>query len=551
MPSPLLRLSDVRRHFGGVRAVDGVSLDVAEGAVCGLIGPNGAGKTTLVNLVTGYLRPDGGSVSFAGQRVDGRPPHAIAGLGVARTFQNLRLYRDLTAVENVVAGMHANRPSDTLGQVLLLPGRRRAAADRQEEARRLLALVGLDPDADGDRRAATLAYGDQRRLEIARALALRPRFLVLDEPSAGMNPAEKDGIRSLLADLRAGGLTVLLIDHDMRLVMSACDRLAVLDFGRLIAEGAPQDVAADPAVLTAYLGTRATAAGESGAGGAEAPAAASPAAASPAATSPAGLPTDGVAPAEADGARAAPLGPAAAGGGPVLLEAEDLDVRYGAVRALEGVSFSVAEGEVVALIGGNGAGKSTALNTLSGLVKARAGRAAFAGLDLLAASPSRIVGSGLVQVPEGREILARLTVRENLELGAWCRRDRAAVAADIAAFEERFPILGERRDLLAGQLSGGEQQVLAIVRGLVARPRMLLLDEPSLGLAPRLVETIFEVIEEIHADGITVLLVEQNAYRALELASRAYVLETGRVILAGPAAELRQDPGVQRAYLGG
>jgi len=234
-----------------------------------------------------------------------------------------------------------------------------------------------------------------------------------------------------------------------------------------------------------------------------------------------------------------------------LLEVEGLEVSYGAVRALDGVSLSVAQGEIVALVGGNGAGKSTTLNTLSGLVRATRGLARFDGLDLTRAPPRRIVGHGLVHVPEGREILTRLTVRENLELAAWSRRDRAGVPADIAAIEDRFPILGERRALPAGQLSGGEQQVLAIARGLVARPRMLLLDEPSLGLAPRLVETIFEVIEEIHADGLTVLLVEQNAYRALELASRAYVLETGRITLSGPAAEVRHDPDVRRAYLGG
>jgi ABC-type branched-subunit amino acid transport system ATPase component len=509
-----------------VRAVDGVSIEVDEGAVYGLIGPNGAGKTTLVNLVTGYLRADGGRVAFAGHDLTGRPPHAVAAEGVARTFQNVRLYRQLTAVENVVAGMHAHRRHDTLRQIALLPGLGAERRAREEEARRLLQLVGLDPEAHGDRRAATFAYGDQRRLEIARALALRPRLLILDEPTAGMNPPEKARIRDLLRELNAGGLTVLLIDHDMRLVMSVCERLAVLDFGKKIAEGSPAGVSADPAVLAAYLGARA-AAGE---------AAAPP----PPAPSPAPRPTP-----PSSGR------PSMERVGEPLLAVEGLEVSYGAVRALQGVSFQVAEGEAVALIGANGAGKSTILNTLSGLVRARAGRASFDGLDLVSASPRRVVEHGLVQVPEGREILARLTVRENLELGAWSRRDRRRAVADIAGFEDRFPILGERRDLPAGQLSGGEQQVLAIVRGLVARPRLLLLDEPSLGLAPRLVETIFAVIEEIHREGLTILLVEQNAFRALELAHRAYVVETGRISLSGTAAALREDPEVQRAYLGG
>jgi len=508
--SPLLRLSEVRRRFGGVQAVDGVSLDVPEGSVYGLIGPNGAGKTTLVNLITGHARPDGGTVHFGGVDITGRPAHAVAAAGVARTFQNIRLYRDLTAVENVVAGGHLHRHGDTMRVVAGLPSGREGRRARERAAEDLLAQVGLDPGVFGRRRAGTLAYGDQRRVEIARALALRPRLLILDEPGAGMNAGEKDGLRELLAGLVAGGLSVLLIDHDMRFVMAACDHVAVLDFGRKIADGPPAEVAKDPAVVASYLGSRST-----------------------------------------DAARPEPQPRGGVGGGGLGLEVVDLAVAYGPVWAVEGVSLTVADGEIVALLGANGAGKSTILNTLSGLVRAQSGRATFDGLELTAARPSRIVAHGVVQVPEGREILAKLTVRENLELGAWTRSDREDVSRDIARLEERFPILGQRRDLLAGQLSGGEQQVLAIARALVARPRLLLLDEPSLGLAPRLVDTIFDLIADIHADGLTILLVEQNAVRALKVAQRAYVIERGRVALSGRAADLRQNPALQHSYLGG
>jgi branched-chain amino acid transport system ATP-binding protein len=518
--NPLLRLSDVRRRFGGVQAVDGVSLDVPEGSVYGLIGPNGAGKTTLVNLVTGYLRPDGGQVRFGDADVTGRPPHAVAAAGIARTFQNVRLYRHLTAVENVIAGMHLHRRHDTVRSVAALPGGRAQRRIREGAAEDLLARVGLDPATFAGRPAATLAYGDQRRLEIARALALRPRLLILDEPGAGMNAAEKGRLGDLVAELAAGSLTVLLIDHDMRLVMAACDRLAVLDFGRKIADGPPAQVSSDPAVLASYLGTRAAGADADSEAGADRP----------------------------------PPPPTAQGKVPASragLEVVGLEVAYGPVKAVDGVSLTVAEGEVVALLGANGAGKSTVLNTLSGLVRPRAGKATFDGLELTVASPSRIVGHGVVQVPEGREILGRLTVRENLALGAWTRRDRRDVDRDIAGFEERFPILGQRRGLPAGQLSGGEQQILAIVRSLLARPRLLLLDEPSLGLAPQLVDTIFDVIREISADGLTILLVEQNALRSLGVAQRAYVIERGKVVLSGRPDELRKDPALQRAYLGG
>jgi len=234
-----------------------------------------------------------------------------------------------------------------------------------------------------------------------------------------------------------------------------------------------------------------------------------------------------------------------------MLEVTNLDVAYGAVQAVRGVSFSVGKGEIVALIGANGAGKSTILNTLSGLIRPVAGSAVFDGLDVTSAAPDRIVRHGLVQVPEGREILARLTVRENLELGSWGRRDGNRVERQIKELMERFPILGQRADLPAGQLSGGEQQILAIARGLLANPRLLLLDEPSLGLAPQMVDTVFEVIQQIHQEGRTILLVEQNALRALEVADRAYVVETGQILLSGTGAALRRDPQVRKAYLGG
>ncbi|HEX3541942.1 MAG TPA: ABC transporter ATP-binding protein, partial [Acidimicrobiales bacterium] len=227
-----------------------------------------------------------------------------------------------------------------------------------------------------------------------------------------------------------------------------------------------------------------------------------------------------------------------------------LAVSYGAVEAVTDVSLTVARGEIVTLIGANGAGKSTVLNTLSGLLRPRRGAARLGDLDLATAPPPRIVRAGLVQVPEGREILGRLTVEENLQLGGWARPDRAAAAAAVAEMMDRFPILGQRRRLAAGQLSGGEQQQLAIARALVAGPRVLLLDEPSLGLAPQLAEEVFAMISTIRDSGITVLLVEQNARRALELADRAYVVESGRVVLTGTGRALRDDPVVRQAYLG-
>lgn len=235
-----------------------------------------------------------------------------------------------------------------------------------------------------------------------------------------------------------------------------------------------------------------------------------------------------------------------------MLKVTDLHVSYGAIQALCGVSFEVPAGAIVTLIGGNGAGKTTTLHTLSGLLRPRQGRITFANADITALAPHEVVGRGLCHVPEGRLVFPELTVVENLALGAYLRRDRAGVAATREHVFELFPRLAERRAQSAGTLSGGEQQMLAIGRALMGKPQFLLLDEPSLGLAPRLVETIFERIVAINrAEGLPILLVEQNARLALAVSSYAYVLESGRVALEGPSKQLADDPRLKAAYLGG
>ncbi len=233
-----------------------------------------------------------------------------------------------------------------------------------------------------------------------------------------------------------------------------------------------------------------------------------------------------------------------------LLEVEDLRVFYGAIEALRGVSLRVEEGEVVTLIGANGAGKSTTLRTISGLLRPKTGTIKFDGHPIQNLPPHKIVKGGLVQVPEGREIFANLSVDENLQLGAFLRNDRAAIRTDRERALELFPRVRERLTQRAGTLSGGEQQMLAIARALVARPKLLMLDEPSLGLAPQLVRVIFQVIREINQAGTTILLVEQNANMALQVAHRAYVIEVGEIRMEGPAAELAASDEVRKAYLG-
>lgn len=234
-----------------------------------------------------------------------------------------------------------------------------------------------------------------------------------------------------------------------------------------------------------------------------------------------------------------------------ILHVEDLNVYYGSIRAVKGISFDVEEGEIVTLIGANGAGKSTTLNTVAGLLKPREGKVEFEGESLLGIPPHKIVSRGMALCPEGRRVFLQMSVRDNLEMGAFTRTNSAEVADSLEMVFERFPRLKEREGQSAGTLSGGEQQMLAMGRALMSKPRLLMLDEPSMGLAPILVQEIFNIIKALHDAGTTVLLVEQNARMALSIADRAYVLETGKVSMSGNAADLANDERVKQAYLGG
>lgn len=233
-----------------------------------------------------------------------------------------------------------------------------------------------------------------------------------------------------------------------------------------------------------------------------------------------------------------------------MLELKDVNVSYGAIHAIHDVSLTVNDGEIVSLIGANGAGKTTILHTITGLKKASSGSITYDGHDLIKTEPSKIITLGMAHVPEGRHIFPSMTVAENLEMGAYIRNDKDGIQASVKEVFERFPRLKERRRQLAGTLSGGEQQMLAVGRALMSNPKIILMDEPSMGLSPLLVKEIFHIIQEVHKQGITVLLVEQNAKMALSIADRAYVLETGHISMSGPAQELLSDEKVKKAYLG-
>ncbi len=514
---PLLHARAITKRFGGLAAVAGVDLTIRRGEVLGVIGPNGAGKTTLVNCITGLDKPTSGTILFRGEDITKTPSYAIGRLGIARTFQVVKPLKQLSVRDNVA-----------IGAMFGARGKERTAAEARDRAEEVVTRVGLQHRIDHT--ASDLTIPDLKRLELAKALAMDPELLFLDEVMAGLNPTEIESAMELLRRINRDGVTLFVIEHVMKAIMGISDRVVVLHYGRKIAEGEPREIVESPEVIEAYLGERFARRARS-------------------ADQPDRMTSDGV-------FRQSPLPeeeawkPTLPLPGESLLEVNGLSSGYGPVQILWDVSFEVKQGEIVALIGANGAGKTTLLYTLSQLIKPRSGSIRFAGRDLTRARPEEVVGAGIVHVPQGRRLFAGLTVRENLLQGTYLRRDAAGIEEDLEWVYGLLPRLKERANQLAGRLSGGEQQMCAIGRGLMSRPSLLLIDELSLGLAPLVVDTLLELISQINRKGTTVLLVEQDVQVALEHAHRGYVLETGRIVQTNTAPRLLEDPRIRQAYLG-
>ena len=569
---PLLSVRNLGKSFQGLQAVANVNMDLASGQVIGIIGPNGSGKSTTINLICGFLKPDSGQISLRGRTVTGLPATDMAEQGVSRTFQNGRVFPAMSVEENVAVGFHrrleARRPFRRLERwpilrwiplltqtwLTLVPG---PACGREAVAERKAVQSEIDRFSERleehrTQAAYTLSYANRRRTEIARAHVSSPDILVLDEPTAGMNQSETAEVLQQLLELKAQGQTMLLVEHKIDLIEALCDQVIAMDGGRIIASGLPRQVSADPRVITAYLGDRRPRNDAPMNGQADVLARQNALAPVTAAE-----PIDGQDP-DSTGTRLRAKAEASddegnptAEGERTLLSLDGVDVSYGPVKALDHVSLRIPQGGIVSLLGGNASGKSTTMKTILGLLAPKEGTIRLDGQEITHTPTKDRVRSGIASVPEARRVFAAMSVEENLRMGAYTQRERNQIEQDLDAIYERFPRLAERRGQQAGTLSGGEQQMLAFGRALMSHPRLICMDEPTMGLSPKLVDQVLEQIASLRDQlGISILLVEQQAELALSIADYGYVLQNGLIRLEGPARQLLTDERVRQAYLG-
>ena len=491
---PLLRVSGLTKRYGGLVANDSIDLTLRKGHVMGIIGPNGAGKSTLVGLIGGATAATAGSIHFAGRDITRAPPPERARLGIGRTYQIPRPFLDMTVAENL-----------KVAQIAIAPWAHAPTAAAERDA--ILHDTGLSAVADVKARMLPLLR--RKRLEVARALALKPKLLLLDEVGAGLIDAEVTELIALIKTLADGERSIIVIEHIMRVIAECCEDLAVLNFGRKLTEGRTADVLASEEVGAVYLGA---AHGRTLAASCAAPVAAHVAAAP-------------------------------------MLELAGLSAGYGQAKVLHGVDLVVAQGAAVAILGANGAGKTTLANVIGRSLRETSGSLRFAGRDLAPLRAHEAFAAGIAHCMEGRRIFPSLSVEENLALAG-----RGATPADLqrrlARIYDLFPVLAERRRSGGVSMSGGQQQMLAIGRALMSAPKLVIFDEISLGLAPIMLDRLYDALARLKAEGLTMVIVEQDVERALALADHAHVLAKGRIVLSGASAVVRADGRLKQSYLG-
>ncbi len=491
----------VTKNFRGLVVADEIDFEIQENEIFGLIGPNGSGKTTLLNLINGIYPMTDGEIRFRGHRINGLRPYQITRLGIGRAFQIIRAFEDLTVIENVLVGrLFGTKKSKDIAQGM-------------KNAQEILDFVGLETKSA--RRISEITVADRKRLELARALVMAPKLLLLDEVMAGLNPREIEDFMKMIVEVNRKGITILMIEHVMKAVMGISTRIMVLHYGRRISLGSPKEISENEEVIKCYLGE--------------------------------GLSAKKQRKDRTHKNTTEDVGPDLT----PLLSTKHLQVGYGDIPVLWDVSLTVKHREIISLLRTNGAGKSTLLNAISGTLHPMKGEIHFREKEITFLNPTKRAQMGITQVPEGRLLFAGLTVKQNLRMGAFARRDKTSLQEDLEAIFRLFPLLAERKDQLAGTLSGGEQQMCAIGRGLMAKPELLLIDELSLGLAPVVVDDLIKVLKKIYEQKtLSIVLVEQDVQLGLDISQRADILAAGRIVKSGRSKDLAGEPEIQKAYLG-
>lgn len=502
--APLLRTVGLSKSYGGVQAIRGVSVDFFQGGAYGIIGPNGAGKSTLISLLGGALNPTSGQIIFDGQDVTSLKAPDRARLGIGRTYQVPRPFLEMSVLENLLTArvaLHPFAPADESRHACELILQRTGLLEQQHWLAKDLPLLR------------------RKRLEIARALSIEPRVLLLDEVGAGLVDGEVSELIELITSLKSEVESVIIIEHVLRVVRECCDRSLVINFGEKVAEGPTREVLESDEVARIYLGSAAQRAQ-----GNQSP------------VDSRSLPN------KQDETFAIP-------DTTPIIELKGICAGYGQAKVLQDLCFSIQPGRTVAILGANGAGKSTLASVISGVLRPTSGQLLIDGEDAVALLPHERARRGIAQCQEGRKIFPNLSVEENLlistrGLSKFQRSDR------LGQIYELFPDLHKRRHDGGTSMSGGQQQMLAIGRALMSRPRLVVFDEISLGLAPVMMDRLYEALAELKVGGMTLLVVEQDIVRALDLADEVHVMEHGRIALSGASSAVRMDPRLKSLYIG-
>jgi len=497
----ILRIEQVSKHFGGVKALNDISFKVNKNEIIGIIGPNGAGKTTLLSLIAGTQKPTKGQIMFGNHSVQKLRPYQVTRLGIARTYQVPRPFAQLSVSDNIRVSSLVGVPRSPWGH---------------KHVEHILNITGLESIAD--RPAGSLGLLQLKRLELAKALATSPKILLLDEIGSGLTDDELKTLIDLIRNIRDLGITMMLVEHIIDFIVELSDRVVVLDMGQMVTAGVVDEIMQNPVVIRAYLGQK----GEDAAKESGQTTAAVPKAKEKEISPPSGRP---------------------------IINIQGIKSQYGSIGVLNDVNIEVKEGEVVTILGLNGAGKSTLCKVVLGMVPVSGGTIKFDDSDITSwPVHKRVSKAGIALCPEGRQVFRNQSVLENLLLAGDVKKKN--IPENLDRVMNLFPELAERKGQMAGTLSGGQQQMLAIARSLMSGPRLLFIDEASLGLTPEVVWRIWEVLGQLQDSGLTLIIIEQRVNESLEMAQRAYVLDRGRVVFSGTPQTLQEGGMLKKMYFG-